>query len=49
MTYAGSSAVVAFAAGVFLLTLNVWGPRTASCTGPCTASGSSSPWWPGRC
>ncbi|MGY6020758.1 lipopolysaccharide biosynthesis protein [Streptomyces spinosirectus] len=33
-TYAGSSLVVAFAAGIFLLTLNVWGPSYRFLHGP---------------
>ncbi|MFJ9539367.1 lipopolysaccharide biosynthesis protein [Streptomyces sp. NPDC101225] len=33
-TYAGSSLVVAFAAGIFLLTLNLWGPSYRFLHGP---------------
>ncbi|MFD5721823.1 lipopolysaccharide biosynthesis protein [Streptomyces sp. NPDC127036] len=33
-TYAGSSVVVAFAAGIFLLTLNLWGPSYRFLHGP---------------
>src|SRR5689334_5344473 len=33
-TYAGSSAVVALAAGIFLLTLNLWGPSYRFLHGP---------------
>ncbi|MPY33651.1 lipopolysaccharide biosynthesis protein [Streptomyces adustus] len=38
-TYAGSSAVVALAAGVFLLTLNVWGPSYRFLHGPLNGLG----------
>ncbi|MFF7332089.1 lipopolysaccharide biosynthesis protein [Streptomyces sp. NPDC008150] len=38
-TYAGSSVVVALAAGVFLLTLGMWGPSYRFLHGPATAVG----------
>ncbi|RZB20499.1 lipopolysaccharide biosynthesis protein [Streptomyces sp. F001] len=38
-TYAGSSLVVALAAGVFLLTLDVWGPSYRFLHGPLPAAG----------
>ncbi|MFJ4789424.1 lipopolysaccharide biosynthesis protein [Streptomyces sp. NPDC088794] len=38
-TYAGSSLVVACAAGIFLLTLNMWGPSYRFLHGPLTAVG----------
>ncbi|WP_105972658.1 lipopolysaccharide biosynthesis protein [Streptomyces geranii] len=38
-TYAGSSVIVALAAGAFLLTLNVWGPSYRFLHGPVTALG----------
>ncbi|MFD5571357.1 lipopolysaccharide biosynthesis protein [Streptomyces cadmiisoli] len=38
-TYAGSSLVVALAAGVFLLTLDAWGPSYRFLHGPLTAAG----------
>ncbi|MGW2823422.1 lipopolysaccharide biosynthesis protein [Streptomyces sp. NPDC001443] len=39
VTYAGSSAVVALAAGVFLLTLDVWGPSYRFLHGPLNGLG----------
>lgn len=38
-TYAGSSVIVALAAGVFLLTLGMWGPSYRFLHGPATAVG----------